>query len=145
MEKSRGGTSLETELKGESQGVQLMRFLVTPYSFPGFPAFLEAAAKQIGHPEAEAPARRIATLSSMANLCAQAGSACQEDARTILSKAAEFRDQLHAAHQAAELMLSEVHRALGLNEQTVESATDAFRKKKSPNGRAELPKGDFPS
>jgi hypothetical protein len=91
---------------------------VTHYTFPGYPAFLEAAARQIGHPEAEAPARRITTLSALANLCAQAGTARQEQAPAVMAKAAEFRDQLHAAYRAAELMLTEVNRSLGLDQST---------------------------
>ena len=43
------------------------------YSFPGYYVFLEEAARQIGHPEASAPARRITPLSALGNLCAQAG------------------------------------------------------------------------
>ena len=44
---------------------------VAKYSFPGSPAFLEAAATQVGHPEAAGPARQIATLAALANLCAR--------------------------------------------------------------------------
>ena len=108
---------------------------MTAYTFPGFTTFLNAAVSRIGHPEAEAPARRIATLSAMANLCAQAGTAGSEDAKRILAKAGEFRDQLHAAYEAAELMLSDVHLALGLEEQTSETVTDPTRKKKLPCNR----------
>jgi len=82
--------------------------------FPGYPAFLESAARQIGRPEAEAPARRIATLSALANLCAQASLGGPEVAPAVLAKAAEFRDQLHAAALAADLMIAEVFDSLGL-------------------------------
>jgi hypothetical protein len=75
--------------------------------FPGFPAYLEAAAAEVGHPEAARPARRISTLAAMANLCAQAALADEVHAAGILAKASEFRDQLLVAHRAAELMLAD--------------------------------------
>jgi len=81
---------------------------VARHDFPGFPAFLEAAARQIGHPEAAGPARRIETLSALANLCAQAAHADGAHVEGILAKAREFRDQLHAAHRAADLMLADL-------------------------------------
>jgi hypothetical protein len=84
-------------------------------SFPGYTSFLEAAARQIGRPDAEGPARRITTLSALANLCAQASVAEAAHAPAIMAKAEEFRDQLHAALAAADLMLDEVTRSLGLN------------------------------
>jgi hypothetical protein len=88
---------------------------VANYSFPGYTSFLEAAARQIGRPEAEGPARRITTLSALANLCAQASVAEPAHAPAIMAKAEEFRDQLHAALTAADLMLDELKRALGLD------------------------------
>lgn len=88
---------------------------MTSYTFPGFRSFLEAAACQIGRPEAEAPARRITTLSALANLCAQATVSERANAPAIMAKAAEFRDQLHAAYAAAELMIAEVNQSLGLD------------------------------
>jgi hypothetical protein len=87
---------------------------VTNYTFPGFRPFLEAAACQIGRPEAEGPARRITTLSALANPCAQATVSERANAPAIMTKAAEFRDQLHAAYAAAELMIAQVNQALGL-------------------------------
>ena len=78
------------------------------HHFPGFPAFLDAAAEQIGRPEAAGPARRIEALAALANLCAQAAEADEAHVEGILVKAAEFRDHLHAAHRAAELMLADV-------------------------------------
>jgi hypothetical protein len=84
---------------------------VSRYSFPGYTAFLQEAARRIGHPEAEGPARKVATLAALGNLCAQAGDADPEHVPTIMAKAAEFRDQLHAAYQAAELMLEDVSQA----------------------------------
>lgn len=123
----------------------MTRCRLSVYAFPGFTKFLEAAAKRIGHPEAEAPARRIATLSALANLCAQAGASGPQDARAILVKGAEFRDQLHAAYEAAELMLSDVHRALGLDGQPHEAHSDASRRKRLPNGRVEASKSVLPS
>ena len=87
------------------------------YTFPGFFGFLKDAASQIGHPEAEGPARRMLALAALANLCAQAGQADSADVAGIMTKAEEFRDQLHAAYAAAELMLFEVNTALGLSAQ----------------------------
>ena len=89
------------------------------YTFPGYPVFLERAAREVGCPEAETPARKISTLSSLANLCAQAADAEPSRVPAILKKAGEFRDQLHAAHRAAELMLSEVGSALVVAEPPV--------------------------
>ena len=83
------------------------------YRFPGFYPFLHDAAIRIGCPDAEVPARRVATLSALANLCAQAGEADPEHAPMILAKAEEFRDQLHAAYEAAELMLVATRTGLG--------------------------------
>jgi hypothetical protein len=100
------------------------------YVFPGFTGFLEEAARRIGRPEVAAPARRDSTLSALANLCAQAAPAGPEHARAILDKAAEFRDQLYAASQAADLMIDEVHQALGLR------PTSNLDNPPAPGGRA---------
>lgn len=77
-------------------------------AFPGYTAYLDLAAAEIGHPEAAIPARRVSTLASMANLCAQAVAARPEHVPGILAKAEEFRDQLQAAWRASELMLADV-------------------------------------
>ena len=84
------------------------------YRFPGHVKFLHDAAARIGRPEAEGPARRVSILAALADLCAQAGGADPEHAPMILAKAEEFRDQLHAAFEAAESMLDETRRALDL-------------------------------
>jgi hypothetical protein len=76
--------------------------------FPGYPAFLEAAAAELNCPEAAGPARRVSTLTAMANLCAQAAVAETGAVAGILAKAEEFRDQLRVATRAAELMLASV-------------------------------------
>lgn len=76
--------------------------------FPGYPAYLELASKQLGHPEAAGPATRISTLAAMANLCAQAILAAAGQDRLILAKATEFRDQLWVAATAADLMLDDL-------------------------------------
>ena len=39
--------------------------------FPGYPPFLEAAAAELGIPVAADPARRVSTLTALANLCAK--------------------------------------------------------------------------
>ena len=81
---------------------------MSSYIFPGYPAFLEAAAAELGHPESADPARRIAPLTALANLCAQASHGDPAHVAGILAKAVEFRDQLATALRAAELMLASV-------------------------------------
>ena len=81
---------------------------MSSYVFPGYPAFLDAAAAALGHPESAGPARRISTLSALANLCAQAAHGDRAHVEGILAKAAEFRNQLATALRAAELMLADV-------------------------------------
>lgn len=76
--------------------------------FPGYPVFLDQAARMIGHPESAIPARRNATLAAMANLCSQAVTSDPAAVPAILAKAEEFRDQLHAAYRAAELILADL-------------------------------------
>ena len=100
------------------------------HHFPGFPAFLEVAARQIGHPEAERPARRIEALAAVANLCAQAAVAEGPHVAGILAKAAEIRDQLHAAHRAADLMLADLRsaRAAGSPETVTAAAAEQGRR-----------------
>ncbi|MDB5350778.1 MAG: hypothetical protein JWN86_2025 [Planctomycetota bacterium] len=78
------------------------------YQFPGYPAFLDAAAAEIGHPEAAGPARRDATLAAIATLCGQATEAEPRHVAGILARARELGHQLQAAHRAAELMVAEV-------------------------------------
>lgn len=81
---------------------------MTPYVFPGYPAFLEAAAEELGRPESAGPGRRISAIAELANLCAQASLADPGHVAGILAKAAEFRDQLATALRAAELMIADV-------------------------------------
>jgi hypothetical protein len=76
--------------------------------FEGYPKYLDFAAMEIGHPEAAIPARRISTLSAIGILCAQAVSGRPEHLPGILAKAEEFRNQLHAAYRAAQLMIEDV-------------------------------------
>lgn len=78
------------------------------YVFTGHSSFLEAAAAELGRPESAAPARRLAALTSMANLCAQASLAPPGHVAGILSRAAEFRDHIATALRAADLMLADV-------------------------------------
>lgn len=82
------------------------------YTFPGFPVYLHKAAAELGCLEAERPAHRITTFTAMANLCAQVGSVPSRDASAIVAKAMEFRDQLHVAYRAANLMLEDVTNAI---------------------------------
>ena len=78
------------------------------YVFPGHPTYLEAAAAELGRPETAAPAGRIAALTTMAHLCAQASLAEPGHVAGILARAAEFRDRIATALRAAELMLADV-------------------------------------
>ncbi len=78
------------------------------YQFPGFPAFLDAAAEEIGHPEAAGPARREATLAAIATLCGQAADAEDRHVAGILEKAQELSAQLNATFRASELMVAAV-------------------------------------
>jgi len=64
---------------------------------------MELAAAELGRPELAAPARRIAALTELANLCAQASLGEVSHVEGILAKAAEFRDQLAIALRAADL------------------------------------------
>jgi hypothetical protein len=81
---------------------------LSSYVFPGYPAFLESAAAELGYPESAGPARRIVALTALANLCAQAAHGDPVHVEGILAKAAGFRDQLATALRAAELMLIDV-------------------------------------
>lgn len=78
------------------------------YQFPGYPAFLEAAAAEIGRPESAGPARTATTLAAMASLCAQAAEADAGHVAGILAEAEALGDQLRAAQRASELMLAHV-------------------------------------
>ena len=78
------------------------------YQFRGHPAFLDAAAAEIGRPEAAGPARRDATLAAIAALCGQAADAEDRHVAAILDRARELSDQLRIAHRASELMTAEV-------------------------------------
>lgn len=82
-------------------------------TFPGYPSFLDAAAAELGCAEASGPARRVSTLTALANLCAQAAVAEGEAVAGILAKAEEFHDQLRVATRAAELMLDFVRASRG--------------------------------
>ncbi len=78
------------------------------FVFTGHPAYLEAAARQLGQPDQARAAGRLVALSSLANLCAQASRARPTDAAAILAKASEFRDQIAIALKAANAMLADV-------------------------------------
>ena len=78
------------------------------YHFPGYPAFLDAAAAEVGQPEAAVPARRNETLAALAGLCAQASEAEDRHVAGILAKAQEMVNQLRVAHRASELILAAV-------------------------------------
>jgi hypothetical protein len=96
-----------------------------PYHFPGAVHFVERAAADLGRPVLAGAVRHLAALSSLASLCAQAVHAEASQAATILAEAAAFRDQLHAAALAADLILDDVRNGLGLSEepQAIEPAS----------------------
>lgn len=81
--------------------------------FPGYPAYLEAAGRELGRPGAVGPARRVSTLAALANLCAQAACAGPGVAAGILAEAEAFADQLRVACRAGELMLADVRAGCG--------------------------------
>ncbi len=81
---------------------------LSSFIFPGYPAYLELAAAELGLPGLASPAGRIVPLTALSNLCAQASLVSEPEASVILDKAAEFRDQLAVALRAAELMLVDV-------------------------------------
>ena len=78
------------------------------YHFPGHPAFLDAAAAEIGRPESASAARRDATLHAVATLCAQAAEGEARHVPGILAEAHKLVDRLRASLRAAELMLDHV-------------------------------------
>lgn len=78
------------------------------YHFPGFPAFLEIAAAEIGHPELSVTARRDSTLAAVATLCAQAADADPRHVAGILAEAESLSLRLLAAFRASEMMLADV-------------------------------------
>ena len=90
------------------------------YVFPGFPGYLHQAAVELGCLEAERPAHRITTFTAMANLCSQVTSGEAKDAHSILAKAMEFRNQLHVASRAADLMIEEVTQAMTASDSSIE-------------------------
>ena len=97
---------------------------VSSFVFPGYPAYLEAAAGQIARPESARGAGRLVALTALANLCAQASRAEPSHRDAILLKACEFRDQLAVALRAADAMLADV-RAVGTVPEP-EGSTDEF-------------------
>jgi hypothetical protein len=110
------------------------------YVFHGYPAFLESAAAELGRPESAGPARRIASLTALANLCAQAAEGDLANVEGILAKAAEFRDQIATALRAADLMLADVEAgrrpaSISEVEPETESSTDSTAFPASRAGR----------
>lgn len=105
---------------------------MSSYVFPGHPKFVEEAASVLGHPESAGPARRIIPLTALANLCAQAATAHPDDARAILAKAREFRDQIATALLAADTMLDDVHDSLGLVRPILNGSTAPAKERPRP-------------
>jgi hypothetical protein len=77
-------------------------------AFPGFPAFLEHAAKLLGFAPALVSGAPPAALAALSNLCAQASTAEPRHVPQILEEAASLRDRLIVAAKAAELMMDDV-------------------------------------
>ncbi len=88
-----------------------MSLSLSSFVFPGYPAYLEAAANQFGRPESARAAGRLLAVTALANLCAQASRADLAHVGAILAKGVEFRDQLAIALQAADAMLDDVKAA----------------------------------
>ena len=107
-----------------------------PFVFPGHTAYLEAAAAGLGRPEFARAAGRQVALTALANLCAQASRADVTHAGAILSKAAEFRDQLAIALQAADAMLADVGVPLDGGVPAAEANPPAEAPRRSTKGRA---------
>ena len=78
------------------------------YHCPGHPAFLDAAASEIGRAEAALAARRDATLAAVANLCAQAAEVDARHVAGILAEAEALADRLRVSLLAADMMLAHV-------------------------------------
>jgi hypothetical protein len=122
-------------------------FPLSSYVFPGYPAFLESAAAELGSPESAGPARRIEALTALANLCAQAAHGDPAHVEGILAKASGFRDQLATALRAAELMLIDVEagrRRSTLSESKVEVETNSTTTpatSQAPSSTRKGPKG----
>jgi hypothetical protein len=95
-----------------------------PYHFVGAVHFVEKAAAEMGRPVLAGAVRRLGALSSLAGLCAQAVHAETSQAVRILAEAAAYRDQLHTAARAADLILDDVRAGLGLGASEPESAPD---------------------
>ena len=81
------------------------------FVFPGYPAYVQAAANQFDRPESARAAGRLLAVTALANLCAQASRADPAHVDAILAKGVEFRDQLAIALQAADAMLDDVKAA----------------------------------
>jgi hypothetical protein len=86
------------------------------YTFPGYPAFLERAAEELGLAPSPAGGSSPGPLAALANLCAQASTAEAAHVAEILAEAATFRDRLLVAARAAGLMLAEVTQARSATE-----------------------------
>ncbi len=73
--------------------------------FAGFPDYLDRAAEIVGDHEASRLARGLTALGDVSNLCSQATLADPLAVKDILEKAASFRNQLHIAYLAADMMI----------------------------------------
>jgi hypothetical protein len=88
-----------------------------PFQFPGYPAYLAAAARALGlnDPRASDEARCSRSLPRLSDLVAQLGTAPHAGRPDILREATRSRDALALGYQAAEEILAEAHRAFGFD------------------------------
>lgn len=108
------------------------------YHFRGFPEFVEAAAERAGRPDLAGPARRVEVLAALSNLCSQAIEAGPDRVASILERAAEIRDHLRIAFEAADAMLSDVFGAC-------DAGTPAGPTRQARPGRRQKPPAPGPS
>ena len=113
---------------------------LSSFVFPGHPAYLEAAANQLGRPESARAAGRLVAVTALANLCAQAGRADPAHVDAILAKGVEFRDQLATALRAADAMLADVQAARGAPKSHPEAMISSGDSSETPNGRHSIPR-----
>jgi hypothetical protein len=81
---------------------------VSRYNFPGYPAFIEAAAIDLGLSANTYCARRDDAIALIASLCAQAADGESKCVEGILVEAERYVQQLRLGLRAAELMIANV-------------------------------------
>ena len=79
------------------------------FHFPGYPAYVEAAARAAGRPIRMDGFAKVGPLLGLSNLCGQAIGLHPSAMIEVLARAREFRDQLEVALSAADAMLDDVN------------------------------------